>query len=191
MRGGRIRALSGMALVLFAVAVGGRPALRVVRHEAERRTAAARWSAWRSTPAALAGSGVCWVRMPAIGMYVPVSAGGDLANGAVEAGVGDGLTVMLAHRDRHFRPLRRAAPGQEINVDRADGSTARYRVVETEVLDPASAGRRLDEKCGEPWLVLLTCHPFGVLGPAPDRFLVWARPTASDARNGGRGAGVF
>ena len=36
------------------------------------------------------------------------------------------------------------------------------------------ASKRMREKAGEDWLVLLTCHPFRYLGPAPRRFLAWS-----------------
>jgi sortase A len=118
-----------------------------------------------------------WIRIPAIRLYAPLA--GDLETGACAFDGLGGSRVIVAHRDRHFRPLSRVAAGQTVCVDSADGSTETFRVVECEVLEPDAVARRILDKRGERWLVLMTCHPFSVLGPAPGRFLVWAAPVAA------------
>lgn len=89
---------------------------------------------------------------------------------------GEPGTVGLAgHRDSHFRPLERIAPGDEIVLTTPAGEF-RYQVGWTEIVRPEEVDV-LDPK-GEPYLTLVTCYPFDFLGDAPDRFIVQARQVA-------------
>ena len=82
-----------------------------------------------------------------------------------------GNVGIAGHRDTFFRSLKDIQVHDMIVVSTGWGEY-RYRVVssrvvgphEVEVLDPTS-----DEV-----LTLVTCHPFYLVGPAPDRFIVRA-----------------
>jgi sortase A len=83
-----------------------------------------------------------------------------------------GNVVVAAHRDTLFRPLKDIRKGDEVRFVTPDGSFE-YEVVKTDVVKPTdtdvlSAG----EGGGE--ATLITCFPFGFIGPAPERFVVRA-----------------
>jgi len=83
-----------------------------------------------------------------------------------------GNVAIAAHRDRHFRPLKDIAPGDEVLLTTLDG-TFRYRVAWTGVVDPTDV--YVLDPTDEPVLTLLTCYPFYFVGHAPQRFVVRAR----------------
>ncbi len=85
------------------------------------------------------------------------------------------LRVISAHRDLDFRGLEAVSVGDTIKLEFPASPCRNYRVREIEVLTPEVAARRLREKHEEDWLVLFTCYPFRYIGPAPRRFLAWAR----------------
>lgn len=97
----------------------------------------------------------------------------------------EGNTALAGHRDTFFRSLRRIQPGDDIRLVTPRG-TFRYRatrqiVVEPDelwVLNPSPAAA----------LTLITCYPFGFVGPAPRRFVVHAERIVetSEATSGGR-----
>ena len=66
--------------------------------------------------------------------------------------------------------------GDEVRLVLKDGQVLEYRVCDLEIVPKELAVKRVAEKDGADWLVLMTCYPFSFAGPAPDRFLVWARP---------------
>ena len=88
-----------------------------------------------------------------------------------------GVKVILGHRDMHFRRLREIEVGSEINIRLRDKTRYRYSIKETEILEPEQVVKRVREKRsnGEDWILLVTCYPFTYTGPAPKRFLVWAK----------------
>ncbi|MCC5793465.1 MAG: class D sortase [Chromatiales bacterium] len=126
------------------------------------------------------------LRIPAIGLEVPVSYGtGPLALGR-GAGVVEGTALpgeagnvaLAAHRDSHFRGLARLSPGDLIEVDSSEGTMA-YRVTALSVVEPTDVHVLADT--GEPVLTLVTCYPFHFLGNAPQRFIVRAVPDLPSA----------
>ena len=135
---------------------------------------------------------VARIEVPRIGVNAIVlhgSSGQALAFGpghveyTAEAGE-QGVAVYSAHRDTHFRLLKRVRTGDMIRVTRRDGKQFAYRVTETEVvrfdasgIDPMAPGRRL---------ILATCWPFDSMTPGPLRYLVHAdmvQPARSMARS--------
>lgn len=82
-----------------------------------------------------------------------------------------GNSAMAAHRDTLFKPLERVRLGDVVRLTTPHGKFE-YRVRSTHVvdrddlwvLDPTPASS----------LTLITCHPFGYIGPAPRRFIVRA-----------------
>lgn len=87
-----------------------------------------------------------------------------------------GNVALAGHRDTHFAKLRDVAAGDSIRLTTPDGSFV-YRVDSTFVVAP-DRGDLLDPT-SEPVLTLVTCHPFGWFGHAPNRFIVRARPVTA------------
>jgi sortase A len=79
--------------------------------------------------------------------------------------------VIAGHRDTFFRPLRHVKAGDEIVVDTPQ-ARFQYRVTSLHIVHPQDVS--VLEPTGDPVLTLITCYPFWVLGPAPDRFVVRA-----------------
>jgi sortase A len=75
---------------------------------------------------------------------------------------GAGNTVLVAHRDTHFAFLRRLDADDEIAIEGAHGTSARYRVRELSILDQDQAGV-LDGAGAR--LTLITCYPFDAVVP--------------------------
>lgn len=82
-----------------------------------------------------------------------------------------GSVGLAAHRDGIFRNLREIRSRDLILVTTPDGEFA-FEVDSTAVVSP----RRTDvlRARRDPSLILVTCYPFRWIGPAPDRFVVWA-----------------
>ncbi|MCC7327078.1 MAG: class GN sortase [Burkholderiales bacterium] len=74
-----------------------------------------------------------------------------------------GNAVITAHRDTHFRFLKDTAKGDELQVERADGSLRQFRIRESFVADYREL--RLPRDTAVPTLTLVTCYPFDALGP--------------------------
>lgn len=95
-----------------------------------------------------------------------------------------GNAVFTAHRDTHFRFLRNVATGDEIVVERPDGTPRRFRIVGAYVADQRALN--LPRDTGTPTLTLVTCYPFDALNPGgPLRYVVVAElvpPAAAPAR---------
>lgn len=134
------------------------------------------------------GKPTAWLRIPATGVSTLVVSGVTekdllafpcLLSDDGTIGPGGGMTIISAHRDRHFRALKDIRCGNRIDIELPDSIIVSYRVLETEIITPDRAFAHVREKRREDWLVLMTCYPFQYIGPAPKRFLVWARPEAA------------
>jgi sortase A len=120
------------------------------------------------------------LEIPRFDLSVMVREGSDDA--ALELGVGHipgtalpgepGNAALAGHRDAFFRALRGIQPGDEIQWTSLQGS-ARYLVESTRIVDPSQTDVLGPTK--ESRLTLVTCYPFGYIGPAPKRFIVQAR----------------
>ena len=128
---------------------------------------------------------VARLRVPAHGVDLIVLdgvSGRTLAFGPGHASGGPapgapGTAVISGHRDTHFRFLAAVKPGDEILVQMPRRSVARFRVVETAVLDSRVAMLRAADG---PALALLTCYPFDALrAGGPLRWVVTALPATS------------
>jgi sortase A len=85
-----------------------------------------------------------------------------------------GVTVIAGHRDTHFRTLATLAIGDDLKLERPDGSVYVYRVTDLDVVDSAHAELRLD--ADESIVVLVTCWPFEAVTPGGSwRYVVTAR----------------
>lgn len=84
-----------------------------------------------------------------------------------------GHAVLSAHRDTHFRFLRRLAIGDEIDVEQPDGDRIAYRVVALSIRNERNL--MLARDTAEPTLSLVTCYPFNAIRPGgPLRYVVTA-----------------
>jgi LPXTG-site transpeptidase (sortase) family protein len=82
-----------------------------------------------------------------------------------------GNSVIAAHRDTHFRFLKRVKSGDLIRILRS-GKTYEYRVTSISVVDKTNTA--LLAPTESPALTLVTCFPFRYVGPAPRRYIVRA-----------------
>lgn len=119
------------------------------------------------------------LRIPAIGLEVPVRRGTDegvllrgagLVEGSAPPG-SDGNVAIAAHRDSFFRGLRGLAVGDPIVLVARD-RTRTYRVTRLSVVQPRDIAV-LDD-VGTPAITLVTCFPFHFVGRAPQRYIVRA-----------------
>lgn len=82
-----------------------------------------------------------------------------------------GNTVLAAHRDTFFRPLRRIQVGDTVKIHTPPGDSV-YIVESARVVEPDDVD--VLRPTPEPALTLITCYPFRYIGPAPERFVVRA-----------------
>ena len=89
-----------------------------------------------------------------------------------------GTTILTGHRDTHFEFLKRLKQDDEIVVETAAGSTQRYLVLDSQIVDARTASIALAD--GEDQLVLVTCYPLDTIVPGgPLRYVVSAAPRTS------------
>jgi hypothetical protein len=79
--------------------------------------------------------------------------------------------VFAGHRDSFFSPLRDVRVGDDVFAETPHGRV-HYRVTSLRVVKPQDVS--VLDPTDDPVLTLITCYPFWVLGPAPDRFVVRA-----------------
>ena len=85
-----------------------------------------------------------------------------------------GVTVIAGHRDTHFRRLAALAIGDDLKLERPDGSVYVYEVTDLDVVDSSRAELRLD--ADESIVVLVTCWPFEAIDVGGSwRYVVTAR----------------
>jgi sortase A len=84
----------------------------------------------------------------------------------------NGNVGLAGHRDGFFRPLARIRLHDEIRLTVERGRSFLYRVESTSVVDPSDVS--VLARGPEDSLTLVTCYPFGYIGPAPRRFVVRA-----------------
>jgi len=170
-------AVAALCFACAGLAAIARPAWHVARRVVLHRQARQLWRAAQYGRTDEDGTPAAWLTIPDAGIDTLV------LRGVSESSLhrfpcmvrGTTCPVILAHRDAHFRKLARVSPGTDISLQWSDSSVRKYTVVETEILNPEQAERRHHERSDADWLVLQTCYPFRYIGPAPQRFLVWAR----------------
>lgn len=138
-------------------------------------------------PASLAGPGVGAMsglvgrmEIPRLGISVAIAEGTDAFTLRRAAGhiLGTALpgrsgnVGIAGHRDTLFRPLRNIRQNDVILLTTLQGEY-RYRVVSTKVASPSDIAVLTPD--GNEILTLVTCYPFYLVGPAPDRFIVRAQ----------------
>ena len=115
------------------------------------------------------------VSVARLGVSDVVLSGGSgqaMAFGPTELRGNDRVTILAAHRDTHFEFVQDLRLGDEVTVERIDGTRQRYRVTGFQTVrwdrfavpgDPA-----------RPLLALATCWPFGATERGPWRRVAWA-----------------
>ena len=136
-------------------------------------TRRAQWEASRVAPI---GAPVGRLSIPALGLEVVVLDGTDelslnrgvgrIAGTHIETNLG-----IAGHRDGFFRSLRNVAENDLIILETPHSSTT-YEVRSLSVVSPEDV--HVLAPTEGPTLTLVTCHPFFVLGHAPNRFIVHA-----------------
>jgi sortase A len=121
------------------------------------------------------------IEVPRLGLTAPVVEG--TSGRALRRGVGHvehtafpgerGNVGLAGHRDTWFRGLKKVERGDLIRLRTPDGSFA-YAVESIRIVDPERADLLAASR--QPRLTLVTCYPFHWVGPAPRRFVVFARP---------------
>jgi sortase A len=89
-----------------------------------------------------------------------------------------GNVGLAGHRDTFFRKLRDIHQGDEITLTTLTGAYV-YRVGLISIVEPEESSVLRDS--GENVLTLVTCYPFGYIGPAPKRFIVRAQQVRSES----------
>jgi sortase A len=82
-----------------------------------------------------------------------------------------GNSVLAAHRDTHFRPLRDIQHGDLVRLKTRKG-VLEYYVKDTMIVAPNDVWVMAPST--ERRLTLVTCYPFNYVGSAPQRFIVRA-----------------
>lgn len=132
-----------------------------------------------STPQAVSPTILGRLRIPALGLSVPIVDDDDM--GSLLRGVGHirgtampgglGTVALAGHRDTFLRPLQGISHAMQISVSHGSDEY-QYSVDSTEIVNPDNV-RVLDTE-DTPELVLITCYPFHFIGAAPMRFIVRA-----------------
>jgi sortase A len=130
------------------------------------------------------------LRIPSIGLEVPVDPGTDESTLSGGAGHIEGTAALgssgnvgiAAHRDSFFRPLKDLTLDAEIYLA-AGGREWRYRVVDLRIVDPDDV--HVLAATAAPSITLVTCYPFYFVGAAPRRYIVRAELDAAAAEPAG------
>jgi sortase A len=125
------------------------------------------------------------LRIPSIGLEVPVLEGTDHVT--LDRGVGhiertappgsDGNSAIAGHRDGFFRGLKDIGPGDAIEIETL-GETEVYRVDRMWIVDPTDVS--VLDPTPTRSLTLVTCYPFYFVGSAPRRYIVRAVRAEAD-----------
>lgn len=135
--------------------------------------------AWHDTFSREAPQTLAVLRIPRVGLEVPVLEGTDdwTLNRAVghiadtAAPGADGNAGIAGHRDGFFRGLKDVQEGDEIALETLHGRDV-YRIERTWIVDPTDVSV-LDPTSSRA-ITLVTCYPFYFIGSAPQRFIVRA-----------------
>ena len=124
---------------------------------------------------------VARLTVPRLGVDCYVLAGSDgsalafgpgHAEGTAQPGA-PGNSVIGGHRDTHLAFLRAVKPGDQLIVQRPDGSRAAYRAASAEIVDRRDVW--VMEQAGATRLTLITCYPFDALrAGGPLRYVLLA-----------------
>src|SRR5262245_9157415 len=138
-----------------------------------------RIQAWQNSMTREGPAPLAVLRIPRIGLEVPILEGTD--DWTLDRAVGhiadtaipgmEGNAGIAGHRDGFFRGLKDVGPGDVLEIETLRGSE-RYRVERTWIVDPEDVSV-LDATSSRS-VTLVTCYPFYFIGSAPQRYIVRA-----------------
>jgi sortase A len=155
------------------------------------RWSAERVRAWSDTQDTYPPPPLAILRIPRLGLEVPVLAGTEEwtlnravghIEGTAEPG-GDGNVAIAGHRDGFFRALDGIGLGDLLELE-TSSRVDRYRVQRLWIVDPEEAS--VVDPTASPSVTLVTCYPFYYVGAAPHRFVVRGVREETMARSGVR-----
>lgn len=98
--------------------------------------------------------------------------GPGMVSGSAVPG-GNGVTMIAAHRDTHFKSLKEISHGSLIRLQNTDLQWYQYRVTATRIAD--SRTEFIEPNPTDSRMILVTCYPFDALIPGgPLRYVVEA-----------------
>ncbi|WP_260866957.1 class D sortase [Paenibacillus sp. Y412MC10] len=125
------------------------------------------------------------LEIPKIDAKLPIIEGTD--EEMLDKGVGhyspsvlptDGEQILLSgHRDTVFRKFADLEIGDHFIVNMPYG-TFEYEMKSSKIVDKDDTS--VIRSMGKEVLVLSTCYPFHYVGPAPDRYVIYAYPVTKD-----------
>ncbi|MGG4046153.1 MULTISPECIES: class D sortase [Paenibacillus] len=125
------------------------------------------------------------LEIPKIDAKLPIIEGTD--EEMLDKGVGhyssgvfpsDGEQILLSgHRDTVFRKFADLKIGDRFIVNMPYG-TFEYEMKSSKIVDKDDTS--VIRSMGKEVLVLSTCYPFHYVGPAPDRYVIYAYPVTKD-----------
>ena len=131
-----------------------------------------------------AGETVGLLEIDKIEASIPIVEGTDPDE--LEKGVGhyastkypgdNGQILFSGHRDTVFTRLGEVEVGDIISVELPYG-TFDYEMVSSKIVD-ADDRTIIQPQLTEEELVISTCYPFGYIGNAPDRYIIYAKPVS-------------
>ncbi|MGG0717529.1 class D sortase [Robertmurraya massiliosenegalensis] len=126
------------------------------------------------------GDTVGLLKIPAISSELAIVEGTDPDE--LEKGVGhykgsyfpeqNGQIVLSGHRDTVFTQLGELKLGDELQVEISYGEFS-YEIVDTKIVD-ADDRSIITLQNEKEELILTTCYPFGYIGNAPQRYIIYA-----------------
>jgi sortase A len=97
---------------------------------------------------------------------------GLTGNGSVNL---EGVVIISAHNDTHFKVLNKLEQGDEISLETESGNIKTYQMHDTQVIDIKGNNFSIDSSVNG--LYLVTCYPFRVVGVNSDqRYIAFAKP---------------
>ena len=166
-------------LFLAGLAVLGRPVGRMAQRGLFHWSSLRQWDeACERSPLAHEGEPIVRLTAPTAGLDLLVLNGSKkshLTRAPCLEPLG-AATLILAHRDTHFRGLKRIEVGDLIQLEQRDRTRQTYRISDTLIIDSDDTERVLRTYRTTPRLILLTCYPFRYIGSAPSRILFFADP---------------
>lgn len=185
----RRRVLFGIACVagLAALLCLAQPLVRRLERAIARQKLQAAWDHQKAAGTRMPAAPIAWIHADAWDLDQPIVE--DAHPDALEKAPalrpieGDNNGIMIyAHRDRHFRTLQRASPGDRVHLRWYDATTLTYALTDIDVVPRDAAQLVLSQKTCPGRIALLTCYPFRFVGPAPERTILWLDPIDLDAR---------
>ncbi|WP_407270643.1 class D sortase [Radiobacillus sp. PE A8.2] len=86
--------------------------------------------------------------------------------------------VLSGHRDTVFRNLGKVKVGDIFIIKMPYGEFT-YKMVDYKIVE-ADDRTVIKSTAPEETLILTTCYPFGYIGDAPQRYIVYAKPVIND-----------